>query len=72
MTYWEGKREIDLVLGAAMVTPMLAGCDKEVAKDKTVTTDSQGNVKKSDETTVKQQPDGTMVKEHTETKDNTK
>ncbi|MBV8782034.1 MAG: hypothetical protein JO353_11605 [Phycisphaerae bacterium] len=48
-------------------TPFLVGCDKEVAHDETVKKNSDGTVSK-DETTVNQKPDGTIVKEHEQSK----
>ncbi len=61
------KRLFPVVLGAAMVLPMI-GCDKEVAHDKTETVKANGDTK-TNETTVKEKSDGTMVKEHTEAVD---
>ena len=50
--------------------PMLVGCDREVAKESTTTTHSNGETTHSD-TTVKQTPSGDLVKEKsTETHSN--
>ena len=42
--------------------PMLVGCDREVAHEETTKTHADGTTT-HDETTVKQKPDGTVVKE---------
>ena len=55
-------RILAVILGAsAMGLPMLAGCDREVAHDETVKTKPDGTAV-HDETTVKKQSDGTVVK----------
>ena len=45
-------------------TPVLVGCDNEVAHEKKVDVKDDGTVKK-EETTVKEKADGTVVKEET-------
>jgi hypothetical protein len=49
--------------------PMLVGCDREVAHEETVKTHSDGSTEKK-ETTVKEKPDGTIVKEQEHQKTN--
>jgi hypothetical protein len=49
-------------------TPVLVGCDREVAHTEKTSTDSDGTVKK-DETTVKQNDQGQTSKEQTHTVD---
>ena len=57
------KHLVALALGGALVgSPFMIGCDREVAHDETVKTNSDGSTTHK-ETTVKEKPDGTIVKE---------
>lgn len=56
---------LGLAIGA---TPLLTGCDREVAHEKQVEVKDNGTVKKQ-ETTVKEKSDGTVVKEEKKSTD---
>ena len=61
------KHLIVALFGASLFTaPMLIGCDREVAHEETTKTHADGSTS-HDETTVKQKPDGTVVKEQEKT-----
>ena len=56
---------LSLAIGGA---PFLAGCDRDVAHEKSVEVKDDGTVKKH-ETTVKEKSDGTVVKEEKKSTD---
>ncbi len=58
---------LSMLIGA----PVLVGCDREVKHDETTKTRANGDTVHS-ETTVKEKPNGDVVKEHHESVDNTR
>lgn len=50
--------------------PIFVGCDRTLKTQETTKTDSNGNTV-SEQTTKKEQPDGTIVTEHSKSTDNT-
>ena len=65
-------RFVSLLISAALVAPAtftIVGCDREVAHEEHVKQNADGTGSKT-ETTVKEKPDGTVVKEQEKKVDN--
>lgn len=58
------------VFGVALAgLPMMAGCEREIARETEVDVDDDGTVKK-EQTTVTEHPDGSVSEKTTETRSN--